>query len=742
MKVNYRTILNMAVFMLLIASAVSCSAADLFCGKKNSRYILSNKYTSIEIRASDLTLSGIRVPGSCNLVCEPGWPLFRINLVQDSTEWFITRKVWSISGREAKKHYAKTSVSGNNGVLELHYDGCPTDTVGHLVDVIVSISLSRSAKYSLWSISIRNAGAFKLGELRFPVLSGLGSTRKGTEKTDFVVCPFMSGLKGNNPRKGSPFTEGMTDGPGSGFSVQVLAYCDGLDKDALMLSPLDNDGYRKMYESFPMTSGKSFTWQIVHYPDGNMENGLWRSPYPTAVAALSGDWYDAAKIYRSWLSNQSRWRPVVDRKEMPDWLKNLSVWWQGQEWDPAKDKFKSHVQRLKNIRDMMGEDIGFHWYIWQKVPNHDHDYPDYFPAQPGFKEAVAEAEKYGIRCMPYINIRLFEEQLDMWKTENAEQWAIPDANGKLYQAIWDNERHMVTMCAGTKYWRDKMTADVEKIFNDYGPSAVYLDELHVYPYLCYAKNHEHKDYGGNYLAKGYRELLTRVRKDMGDKKIVLAGENMSETYADLQDIQLVAHSDQDPNSIPLFQTVMKDATIELGLTMRRDESLDMDCYAARTGFALARGRQLGWISFDQGDMLDPAYTSQVNFLRKCAHCRRAGLDFLLYGEFLRTPVVLAGPMQSVRWDMTKPNYTLNPIMTEAYKSPKGELGIVAVNITNQQRKSDFILNFKDWPISKGKTYKISIWRDNEWSEPKTFTVRDKITVDIAAYEPVIIKLSK
>ncbi len=746
-------ILRMKWFWLLSLAAILfapsiCHAANsgLFCGKQmrggKAVYVISNKFTSVEVFASDLTLSGLRVPGSANLVSQPGWPLFRVALTQESDQWFITQKIWSVDGSEARKKWAWAAVSSDEALLRLHFDSCTADTAGNNIDVDVFISLTPSSKYATWNMSISNAGAYRLGEIRFPVLSGLGSTRPGTEKTDFVAYPVFSGMKGKSPRTGSPFTQGATDYPGPGCSVQVMAYCDGIGKDALMLSTFDNDGYRKNYESFPMAGGKAFTWQVIHFPDGRMENGRWESPYPVAVGAISGDWYDAAKLYRGWLSKQARWRPIANRPEMPEWFKDLSVWWQGQEWDPLKDQLISHTERLKKIRAMIGEDIAFHWYIWQKVANHDHAYPDMFPAQVGFKESVAEAEKSGIKAMPYINVRLFDQFTDMWKTENAEPWAIPDVNGRLYKSIWDDERHMVTMCPGTKYWQDKMVTDIERIFNDYGPSAVYLDELHVYPYLCYAKNHLHKEYGGTYCAQGYREILSRIRKDMGDRKIVLTGENMSETYADLQDGQLVAHSDTDPYSLPIFQSVMKDATVEFGLSMRRQENADMDCFAARTGFALTRGRQLGWIMFDQTDMLAPEYAPQVEYLKKCAQCRKAGKDFLLYGEFLRTPVIEAGPMASVKWDMDKPNYTLPPVMAEAYRAINGDLGIVAVNITNESREANFTINYKDWPVKNGGSYKMTVWQGGKWSEPTAFTAAGKLSIEIPAYEPVVVRVGR
>jgi len=737
------------VLVLILMSAALVSAApniDVFCGKQtvggSNYYVLANAQTSVSINASDLTLACLKVPGKENMVTEPGWPLFRIGFVQEPNNWFETKQSWSISGLEATDRYTKITHNGKTTTLELHYDKCTVSPAWKSVDVVVSISLDPTAKYTRWNMSISGIGPLKLGEIRFPVLTGLGSTRKGTEKTDYIVGPVFSGMKFTEPRTKNPLTQGFIEYPGPGMAVQLLTYCDGINSQSLMMSTLDNRGYRKTYESLPMPGGKSFAWSVIHYPDGRESNGKWSMPYGVAIGAINGDWYDAAKLYRGWASKQSRWSPILTRKGVPDWFKNLSVWYQGQDRNPSEELMVNHVARLKAIRERLGEDIAFHWYMWQKDKDHDYRYPDYFPSQPGFKEAVAELQKSGVHCMPYMNMRLFDSLTTMWTTENAEPWAIPDAKGKLYDGIINDRVKMYTMCAGTKYWRDKLVYIITKMFKDYGTDGVYLDELHTYAYLCYATNHEHKGCGGTYLADGYREVINRVRQSFPDRQLMLTGENISETYADIVDAQLVAHSDQNPDSIPLLQAIMKDCTVELGLTMRRDEDWHMECYAARTGFALTRGRQLGWIQFDQGDMMDADHVKQVDFLKSCAHARRAGQNYLLYGEFLRTPVVSAGPLESVRWFADKPNVMLNPVLAEAYKSPDGKLGIVAANITAEVKHASFKLNYKDWSIVKGKAYKMLVWQGDKWSEPKTITTGDSITLDIPAYQPVILELQK
>lgn len=60
--------------------------------------------------------------------------------------------------------------------------------------------------------------------------------------------------------------------------------------------------------------------------------------------------------------------------------------------------------------------VGFHWYLWHKIP-FDNDYPHFFPAKDGFVKAVRDLEDAGVRVMPYINGRLWDADLDDFKSE-------------------------------------------------------------------------------------------------------------------------------------------------------------------------------------------------------------------------------------------------------------------------------------------------------------------------------------
>ena len=91
--------------------------------------------------------------------------------------------------------------------------------------------------------------------------------------------------------------------------------------------------------------------------------------------------------------------------------------------------------QVKEFQKYLGVPIGFHWYSWHQIP-FDNDYPHYFPAKPGFAEAVRDLQASGVYVMPYINGRLWDThdrgREDFEFTRRALPAATKDEQGKPY----------------------------------------------------------------------------------------------------------------------------------------------------------------------------------------------------------------------------------------------------------------------------------------------------------------------
>lgn len=746
---NLKTPLSVMAGFALFAGAAS-RAVEI--EDAHGAIIIRNTCARLELNRSDFALKQIRdLVRGADYVAEPGGSLFLIALWDPKhpgnelkvPNWFSTRLDTVLDAKKATSFKYSQKIKNGKAVLTLKYLGIPAGLETGRVDVTVTIGLADGSGLFEWGISMANASGLQLYEVYFPVLEGLASSVPGSEKTDYVAVPRYSGVKRMAPRSTNIAGQGEQDYPNPGMSVQLLSYCDG-QGGTLYFACHDPAAYRKTFSCQPCPSKRAFRWYVNHYAD-QPGLGKWTLPYPVFCGPMQGDWYDAAKLYKTRFADHA-WKPLSQRTDIAPWFRDLSVWFQGSDWD-ANSKLEGFSDRLVKLRAALGEDYGFHWYLWQKYIQHDYRYPDYFPARPGFTEAVAKAERAGVHVMPYTNMHLFDPNLPMWKEGQAEASVTRDISGAVSHGGGCGE--MVPMCLGTAYWQNKVVDIERQLLRDYQVDALYLDELYSFPTFCYATNHGHPGHGGTYCAAGSREILTRLRalKEWGGKPPVITGENLGEAYIDGCDGLINGHSDMKPDTLPIFQAVHSNHTTEIGVFLNQSEIYDMDIFMARVGFNLVRGRQLGWFNFDQFDITKPEFSKQLGKLRAFCQARRAAQEFLFFGELLRTPDLSALPTAVRRWEIwadysEKINYTLPVVLAECYRAPNGDIGLVLVNHTAQEQSISIPWNFKDWGFKLGESVVRQDCRDAKWTAGTPSKLGQSVAVSVPAYSPLIIRISR
>ncbi len=762
--------MNFKKTLLLIAAGLSF-AGEVFGAveikESDGAITIRNSRASLALNRSDFSLRQIRDRiRHEDYVKEPGGPLFRIAFWDPKhpgkelniPNWFNTTVDIVADAQKATSFEYSQEIKDGKAVLTLKYRGIPLRTQTGLVDVTVTVSLADGSGLFEWGLSISNATSLQLYEVHFPILQGLASGIPGSETKDYVaVSSYCGGEKKPLPRSAGEIGQGGGEYPGIG--VQLLSYCDGLG-GALYFASHDPAAYRKTFIYQPCASKKAFQWYVIHYAD-QPGVGAWKLPYSIFCGPIQGDWYDAAKLYKRMFADKA-WKSLSERTDVAPWFRDLSVWFQGYAFngekigngDP-KDRMKGFSDKMVKLRDMLGEDYGFHWYLWQKYARHDYRYPDYLPASPGFKEAVEKLEKAGVHAMPYVNIRQFETSLPMWRDEHAENFAIRNIKGELdtsttiqgveHFADRDEKKLMGNMCFGTSYWLNKIVDIERQVLGDYGVSALYLDELAGYPSHCYATNHEHPCHGGTYYAAGENKILRDIRalKEWGGKPPVIVGENTSEAFINYCDGLLNAHSDMRPDSLPIFHTVHSNHTTEIGTLVVGTESHDPDIFLSKLGFNLVRGRQLGWLNI-YFEMITPEFNKQLVKLREFCNVRRAGQEFLFFGELLRTPALASLPKVERRWvvgpSFEKVSYALPVVLGECYRAPNGDIGLILVNHTDQTHTAKIPWNTKDWGIAVGTKISRQDYGNGQWSPPISQAMTGNLTVTVPAYTPMIVKI--
>lgn len=723
--------------VLLWASSAAWASSPSEAVVAGDKLVLRNSKVQLVIRKENFTLQQMTdLVGNTNYVKESGGELLNIKMGNDPLV------ISELSGKSfARRTYKKINSTKAPG-WELHFIDAPVQG-GGMLSATVTVTLDTVTSLFTWDLSIDNKSTTALMETQFPLLGGLASDRPGSDKTDYLAVPAYSGVKYMSPRTHGIAGPGYTEVPSSGMSVQLLSYCDG-QGSSLYLAAHDPKYYHKAFTCWSTASKESFYMSVTHYAEKTAINSTWNLPYPVVCGLIQGDWYDAAKRYRTWTSTLPQMKSLAVRKDVPNWFKNLSVWVIGATWSEGEDKFLEFADDLVDLRQKLGEPIGIHWYIWQKYNQHDYRYPDYLPARPGFKQAVQRVQKAGVYVMPYINIQLCDTKLPIWTEEKASDSARLNPSGKPYMEYGAGgaESPMAPMCVCNDYWQQKMLGIARQVVSDYNVDAIYWDQVNFYPAVCYATKHKHLWQGGTYDHDGVANILTKtleMKKDM-----VTTGEGLQEVYIGQCTGQLNAHADMRPDSLPIFQSVHAGRTTEIGVYVHSGDDTNIDTFNSKLAFNLVRGRQLGWFNTDYFHLNSAKMTQQLDLVKMYSTARRSNLGFLYSGELLRTPDLSALPKIKRRWVIwpgsETVNYDLPVVLAECYRSAKGEIGIVFANHTDTDQSISIPWNTKDWGIKIGASITRTDWVSGNW----TPTIKQKLTgtlsITVPARSPAIVKL--
>jgi len=480
---------------------------------------------------------------------------------------------------------------------------------------------------------------------------------------------------------GGPYPQGWT-------TMQFFAAYDEKRGTGLYVGVHDPVASRKELAANSRPEDRAVVLKFEHLaPDMSVGGNAFELSGHVVWRLFSGDWYDAAVIYRDWVRKESRWVPRLGkdgREDTPAWMRRLCLWAQ-------TGGTPEHVTRtVKEFAASMGVPVGFHWYSWHEIP-FDNDYPHYFPAKKGFAEAVRDLQASGVYVMPYINARLWDTRdkgtEDFEFTRAALAGATKDEQGKPYTETYGSKEadgspvRLAAMCAASPIWQERVRGIVLSLLNDYGTQAVYMDQVAAaQPPLCFDRSHGHPLGGGHWWIDGYGRMLDAIRGAM-PKDRMLTTECNAEPYLNLFDGYLTWHWQHD-GQVPAFPTVYGGAIQMFGRAYKGLDrpTGDLAC-AMRVGQQLVYGEQLGW--------LDPNIVKskpRADFLRQAARLRLALVRYFHAGEMAR-PVRLVGEMPRVRADWNWRNdwwVSTDAVLTGTWRLPQErKLVLIFANVSEK-----------------------------------------------------------
>ena len=384
-----------------------------------------------------------------------------------------------------------------------------------------------------------------------------------------------------------------------------------------------------------------------------------------------GDWYDAAMIYRDWVTREAGWYPTMGpdgRTDTPMWLRENCF------WVTAGGEANVVVPAVMKAREALGVPIAFHWYTWHRY-GFDTGYPYYWPARPGLADGATRLRQAGVYAVPYVNGRLWDSTARNDPNSDFIRVGLAgtakDQDGRFYIEQYPTRVQFAVMCPATQLWQTYLGDVALRLMNEYKTPGVYLDQVSAtVPQLCMDKSHGHPLGGGTWWVDGYAKLLSRIRAGM-PKDSALFTECNAEPYMRGSDGYLVFHW-QSEGQVPAFPAVYAGAVVMFG----RAQGGDMPARRAKAAQELVYGEQIGWMGPDS--FRDESF---AGFLRQVVRLRWQLRRYFYAGRMLRPPR-LGGRIPTVRADWQWRNNN-EAIFAGAWMQAEGKAAIILVNVSDE-----------------------------------------------------------
>ena len=499
-----------------------------------------------------------------------------------------------------------------------------------VVDVTATVRLAQDETAAEWWLAVKNrSGRWGLAETAYPILRNVVRPREAD-----VLTP-----RGNlGGRLVTSYQGSVVSRYPSSMGAQVQTCAFMLGGTGLQLTALDGKGQEKGFDF----SGLDFALRY-RCPNEGVPGAANAPDFAVETAAFSGDWWRAAKRYRAWATRQ-KWAakgPLATRADFNRKLADVGYWMKNDGAHGSPQQISNMMERA--MAALPGIPLGLHWYCWHKGP-FDHYYPELFPERPGMKETVAWLKENGVLVMPYVNGRLWDNGLASYT--GAIPCACKKPDGTIKLEDYGSGRKFAPMCPTMKPWQRTMDELCDRLENEMGVNAIYLDQISAStPAPCHDRTHGHPLGGGSHWMDGYRELMKPIREKAARRGVALTSENADEPYMDSFDAHLTwfGHAYDD---VPVLPAVYSGYTIYF--SSMEDAKDNLDSYCAQQGQDFLWGVQLGWTD---PWILDDAHKDHLAFTARLARERIAHKDFFLNGELLgEPPTPPEMPTVEVKWN--------------------------------------------------------------------------------------------
>ena len=698
------------------------------------------------IRLKQTKIDRSRIPPVTGIACDPEMDDSADSIGKDgeSSNDII------IDSSMAERLGARCSVEKLSDKLLFRWKNIRVGKEENALDVSISVSVAPSGGMIFSGSFVNRSQKQTVFYFNYPQISGMGKIN-GRGEDDFLATPHYLGRLIKNPSSGKLFKNSrIFRGNNSGHSMHFDALYSK-DGDGLFFGVWDPDQNIKRWD-LTSSAANGFGWTSIHLPD-NMKcppPQKWTIPYPVEVRSFTGDWYDAAQIYRQWAIKQE-WcgeGTLAQRrgKDIPAWFLDVTVW----HHISVNNILRGHKTEFENALSFLKEHKNAVWLTHWGVDNKRYDFPtpDRFPLTKNDKAALAKLRKAGCPISGYI-------QFTAWTRTMPSFGKHPDADDNLLR----NYYGQILSWGGTGYrkdsmfvypgklWQQVLGEVVEKMVRS-GFTVAYLDSgNHGGHHLNFTPACTSRSGGGNDYVKNSQKLLKylRARGREINPDFCTTTESFWEGNLHCLDAVLCVNSPSAylegdrVTAIPLAPAVYHDyAQLYATHYGIADLAGHAEGLIAKTSQALLWGIMPGWeLPHVMYHYSDPERVRRTSKLRMEAW--DAGRKFLQYGKMLRPPVVKGdNPELTIPWGIgwRKAVYTVKApaVSATAYAANDGSLGVIFYNLDKIPHRVTAALDDPEYVGSK--TEMKSIY-------PADFIAKNdsgRLELTLPAQTPVILQL--
>ncbi|MDP2895325.1 MAG: DUF6259 domain-containing protein [bacterium] len=597
------------------------------------------------------------------------------------------------------------------------------------VRVGISVTVTNNSPLSEWSMAITNQTPVAIEEVQFPSVNGVGQISSDPEG-DFLAYPSLSGLLFRNPLQNFRINSGWgweQFYPSFWGNMQFMALYGTNPRAGLYLASRDRQSNSKFLNAGKPDEGW-LSFSVNHRPAVVSSQG-WTASIDATVAVFSGDWYDAARMYRDWALQQP-WTvngPVCSRSDLPAWVRQVGLrqWVFTYPLEYQANPFSTVPDVLADSASTVGFPVLAGWIGWERLGWY-RAYPDVFPPKEGwlsFSNTIASAQRAGNRVSFIPCTTSYSSLARDWGSAQAA--ACQDRNGSLLAPFMYSEYSAVVgsnvpcalykMCPATTLWQDKLRGMLTTVATN-GADIIYLDGFPVFgPQPCMAASHSHPKGGGSWWFEAYRDNLQQIKSTLrsANPHLAFGSEGMAETCLPFLDVQwdatttgwsptMMSGAIQDVSKvqlIPLWHVVYHDyGLLESGIAFCSCSAPSgavgygdyRNFYIRGFALALVWGEMpCTWYADEKMSLVNGADEQEmVAYLRRIVQARMTyAQPYVVHGRMLR-PLALDVPSFRIAGadpipytGAAYPPFDEKTILGSAWKAPSGKTGYVFSNIS-------------------------------------------------------------